>query len=110
MIELTIDGSNADVGYVLARQEWGRGFGTEALRGVLDFAFSQPAVQRVWAVCDVDNVASARVMEKAGMTREALVPAFIMHPNVSDQPRDVYRYARTGNRPPHRFVSYSGGS
>jgi len=97
MIELRIEGDTADVGYLIARQEWGRGFCTEALRGVLDFAFAMPDIRRVWAVCDVENVASARVMEKAGMAREALVPAFILHPNVSDRPRDVYRYARNRN-------------
>jgi ribosomal-protein-alanine N-acetyltransferase len=95
MIELRVEGDAADVGYVLARSEWGRGFATEALSSVLRFAFSMPDVKRVWAVCDVDNAASARVMEKAGMSREGLVPGFIMHPNLSAEPRDVYQYAAT---------------
>ena len=93
MIELQIHAGDANVGYVIARSEWGRGYVTEALRGVLDFAFSRPDVKRVWAVCDVANIASARVMEKAGMLREALVPSFIRHPNISEALRDVYRYA-----------------
>ena len=43
---------------------------TEVVRAVTDWALAQPEVHRVWAVCDVENLASARVMEKAGMARE----------------------------------------
>ena len=32
--------------------------------------WTRPEIFRIWAVCDVDNPASARVMEKAGMQRE----------------------------------------
>jgi len=42
---------------------------TEAVQKVVDWALKQPEIYRVWAVCDVDNVGSARVMAKAGMTR-----------------------------------------
>ncbi len=38
---------------------------TEAARAVIDWALSEPEVFRVWAVCDVENLASARVLEKA---------------------------------------------
>jgi hypothetical protein len=48
---------------------------------------------RVWALCDVDNLASARVMEKVGMQREGILRRWILHPNLSDEPRDVYCYS-----------------
>jgi len=82
-----------EVGYVLARPYWSKGYMTEALRTVIEWAFSQPGIFRVQATCDVENVASWRVMEKAGMTREGVLRRYILHPNLSDVPRDVYMYA-----------------
>jgi [ribosomal protein S5]-alanine N-acetyltransferase len=55
---------------------------------------AQPAMFRVWAVTDVDNVASARVLERAGMTREGLLRSWLMHPSLSAAPRDCWCYAR----------------
>lgn len=82
-----------EVGYALARPFWGKGYMTEILRTVIDWAFAQPDIYRVQAICDVENIASARVMEKAGMTREGLLRRYILHPNISDEPRDAYLYA-----------------
>src|SRR5262245_3387357 len=93
MIRISVNLDKADFGYVVARTEWGKGIATEALRQIIDFGFSFPEVKRIWGVCDVENPASARVMEKAGLVLEGILPAFIMHPNVSSSPRDVYCYA-----------------
>ena len=82
-----------EVGYALAHPYWGKGYMTEALCAVIDWAFTQPDIFRVQATCDVDNLGSARVMKKAGMEREGLLRRYILHPNVSDEPRDVYLYA-----------------
>jgi RimJ/RimL family protein N-acetyltransferase len=82
-----------EVGYGLARSYWGQGIMTEALRAVIAWALAQPGIYRVQATCDVENFGSARVMEKAGMTREGLLRRYILHPNISDEPRDVYLYA-----------------
>src|SRR5688500_10424826 len=88
MIGLRPRGFKSDIGYVLARPYWGRGLMTEAGRAIIDLAFRDPAVHRVWAVCDADNRASARVLEKLGMTLEGVLRRWIVHPNVSDVPRD----------------------
>lgn len=111
MISLHMLGGAAEVGFVLARAQWGQGYMTEALLAVLGAAFSGPAIQRVWGLCDVENVASTRVMEKAGMQREGVRPGFV-HFNASEEPRDVFVYAldrathaagEKGQRPPaHR--------
>ncbi len=94
-IELRTQGFKADFGYILARPFWGQGLVTEALRAVLDFAFTLPGMYRVWAVCDVDNVGSARVMEKAGLDFEGILRRYMIHPNVGPEPRDVRCYAKT---------------
>lgn len=61
----------AEVGYWLGRAFWGRGIATAALRLLTAHAFAaDPGLRRLWAVPFVTNVASARVLEKAGYTRE----------------------------------------
>ncbi len=85
-------GAQGEVGYVLGRQHWGRGVVTEALRAVLAYAFDELGLERVQAICDLDNPASARVMAKAGLRPMGVLPRYIIHPNVSDAPRDVYCY------------------
>ena len=82
-----------EVGYALARPYWGKGYMTETLCAMIDWAFTQPDIFRVQAFCDVENIASARVMEKAGMTREGTLRRYVLHPNISDEPRDAYLYA-----------------
>lgn len=57
-------GEDRAVGYWLGRDFWGRGFATEALRSFLEVDTSRPLT----AYVAVQNVASRRVLEKAGFT------------------------------------------
>jgi RimJ/RimL family protein N-acetyltransferase len=100
MIEMRIDDCRADLGYGLARSFWGYGYATEAVKALVNWALAQPEIFRIWAVCDLDNYASARVLEKAGMQREGVLRRYILHPNISSEPRDVYCYAILGARHP----------
>jgi [ribosomal protein S5]-alanine N-acetyltransferase len=93
MLELRPTGYKADVGFVLARSYWNRGYMTEALRAVVARALAQPELYRVWAICDVENSASARVLEKAGFRREGTLRRWMVNPNVSAEPRDCLCYA-----------------
>jgi ribosomal-protein-alanine N-acetyltransferase len=95
MIIARVDSAKWELGYVLARVQWGQGYMTEALKGIIAWALKQKEIHRVWAVCDVDNLASARVMEKIGMQREGILKRWSLHPNLSDQPRDSFCYAIT---------------
>ncbi len=88
------DGHRAEIGYVLNRRYWGRGYATEAARRVMEWLFTDGAIWRVWATCDVDNLASARVLEKIGMTREGKLRCLVMRPNIGPQPGDSFIYAR----------------
>lgn len=83
------------LGYVLARSSWNLGFMTEAVNAVAEWAFAEPNVTRVWAVCDVENVASARVLEKASFQREGLLEKWCVHPNISSISRDCFSYGKT---------------
>lgn len=98
MISLRLEASfKALAGYVLAKSYWGRGYMAEALEAVVTIAFSEAGLRRVGAYCDLDNVGSARVMEKAGLQKEGVLRQYAMHPNVSSKPRDVVLYAKTFN-------------
>jgi ribosomal-protein-alanine N-acetyltransferase len=85
---------SAELGYILNRRYWGNGFATEASRAVIDWAFSVPSIRRVWATCDTENLASARVLEKSGLSREGTLHRWLVRPNLSDEPRDVFIYSR----------------
>jgi len=93
MIEVEFEKHRAKLGYVLARTFWGAGYGTEAAHLVVAWAIAQPNIFRVWAVCDVENLQSARVLEKAGMKREGTLKRWLYHPNFDKKPRDCYVYA-----------------
>jgi [ribosomal protein S5]-alanine N-acetyltransferase len=93
-IDIRPEGHRVELGYILGRAYWGRGYMTEVVCAVADWALAQPEVHRVWAVCDVDNLASARVLEKAGMEREGRLRRWGVHPNLSATPRDYWCYAR----------------
>ena len=62
--------ARAELGYVLSREHWGRGLMPEAARAVIRFGFVRMTLNRIEARCIAENAASARVMEKAGMTYE----------------------------------------
>ena len=94
MIALHPAGFRVGIGYVLGRAYWGRGLMTEAARTLVELTLAQPEVFRVWAVCDVDNLASARVLEKAGLVREGVLRRWSLHPNISAEPRDSLCYAK----------------
>lgn len=94
IIGLSLEQHSAEVGFALAPTEWGKGYATEALRVVLEVALDLPGIWRVWGYCDCENPASARVMEKAGMTNEGLHRSF-GYVSSSDEPRDSWVYAKT---------------
>ena len=83
-----------DFGYVLARRWCRQGLMTEAATSVAGWGLRQPAVFRIGAVCDVENIGSARVLEKSGFVREGVLRRWLVHPNLGDEPRDCYSYAR----------------
>jgi ribosomal-protein-alanine N-acetyltransferase len=82
------------IGYVLAKPFWRQGYATEMARAMTDFGWSRPEIHRVWALTDVENVGSARVLEKAGMQREGVLRRFGVHPNLGSTPRDCLVYAK----------------
>ena len=65
-----INFKSAEVWFKLHKDFWRMGYTTEALIKLLDFGFNQLKLHRIEAGCAVENLASAKVLEKAGFTRE----------------------------------------
>lgn len=68
--EETPVGKLVHAGYFSYSQYWGKGYMTEAMKKVLEFAFSQNNVYRVSTGCLAENIGSERVMQKCGMIKE----------------------------------------
>jgi RimJ/RimL family protein N-acetyltransferase len=51
---------------------WGQGFATEATKAMIAFGFEQLQLHRIECGCSIHNIASYKVMEKVGMTREGM--------------------------------------
>jgi RimJ/RimL family protein N-acetyltransferase len=62
--------TEAVIGYLVDPAFWGQGVASGLVVGLLDAAFGPLGLRRVTASCNADNVASVRVLEKAGMRRE----------------------------------------
>ena len=63
----------AEIGYWLGRDYWGQGFCTEAVIAVLDYGFETLGLNRIFAQHIARNGASARVLEKAGFSKEGIL-------------------------------------
>lgn len=61
---------DAEVGWTLARDLWGRGLATEGGSAALRFGFEKKEMRRIVSIAHRENLASQRVMVKLGMHRE----------------------------------------
>jgi ribosomal-protein-alanine N-acetyltransferase len=66
-------GPGVEMGYTFAREAWGKGYATEAAIASLRAAFGPLGLRRVVAVVRPENVASQRVLQKAGMVPDGRV-------------------------------------
>jgi len=92
MLRATQSGPQAELGYVLARAHWGQGYMSEVVLALRELGLAS-GLQRITALVDVENLGSARVLEKAGFVREGTLRSVCCHPNTSSEARDAYLYA-----------------
>lgn len=64
---------NCEIGYCYGSKYWGKGYGTEALKRVIEFFLNDCSLHLVEARHISGNPASGRVMEKSGMKKEAML-------------------------------------
>lgn len=86
--------NKCNVGYEIGYNWWNKGYGTEALKAAVDFAFNQININEISATHNTDNPASGRIMEKAGMQKDRIVKNMIT--NAKGQTKDcaIYRIFR----------------
>jgi RimJ/RimL family protein N-acetyltransferase len=85
LFNLSEQSRRAEIGYALASRAWGNGYIGEALNCLLEFGFSQLALNRVEADIDPRNEASARSLERLGFRNEGrLRERWIVDGEVSD--------------------------
>jgi len=94
IISVWPEGDAVELGFVLARAHWGCGLMCEAARAVTDWALETPGVSRAWATTDVDNRASARVLEKSGYASCGPFERAIVRPNLDSKPRPSLLFER----------------
>ncbi|MGZ5385527.1 MAG: GNAT family N-acetyltransferase, partial [Acidimicrobiia bacterium] len=69
-VHLSWESRTAEVGYTFAKENWGRGYATEALAAMIEYLFDAVGVTRVWGGLHPDNPASAMVLERSGLLFE----------------------------------------
>jgi RimJ/RimL family protein N-acetyltransferase len=71
LILRSVEARQAELGYIFNPDFHGFGYATEASQGLLRLGFEGAGMHRIYARCDGRNIASAKVMERLGMRREA---------------------------------------
>lgn len=86
----------AEVGYTLSAAYHRKGYGTEALALLVQRAFAEPEIQRIEAVCSVENEPSWRLLERLGFQREGRLRGYYV---INGRRVDHYLYARLKQDP-----------
>jgi len=69
---------NAEIGYFIAQNYWGKGIATKAIKAVTSYAFRTFEIIRVYAEPFADNPGSRRALEKAGFRLEAAFKSYVI--------------------------------
>lgn len=93
-VGIHIQSTNAEMGYVLHPDYQGSGYVTEAAQALLGYAFDTLSIHRVYATCRPANIASEKVMQKLGMTREGMLR---QHWHYKGEFHDSYLYSILAN-------------
>ncbi|MFQ5971394.1 MAG: GNAT family N-acetyltransferase [Alphaproteobacteria bacterium] len=65
-----------EIGYLLKKSAWGKGYATEACKRLLKFAFEETRLKEVVAVTNPKNMASQNVLRKSGLIEEGMRRAY----------------------------------
>jgi RimJ/RimL family protein N-acetyltransferase len=72
LFDLDHANGSAQVGIFIGEpDEWGKGYGTDAVRAIVDFGFAELRLERIWLNVSTENPRAQRSYEKVGFVREA---------------------------------------
>ncbi|GAA0379620.1 GNAT family N-acetyltransferase [Bacillus horti] len=80
---------NGEMAYWIGEEHWGKGYGTEAAKAMLEFVFKEKKYHRVYARYFKSNPASGEIMKKCGMTYEGTLKD---HVYKNDSYEDIVYY------------------
>jgi RimJ/RimL family protein N-acetyltransferase len=83
-------GKTREIGYALVPSERGKGYCTEAVRIMVDYLFLSRETMRIQATTDTRNLASQKVLEKAGFKKEGTMRKYFF---IRGEMRDAYLYS-----------------
>lgn len=66
LVPIEFDGPEIELGYRLGKAHWGKGYATEIAKASAAYGFGEMGVEELVAVCYAENLASRRVLIKAG--------------------------------------------
>lgn len=84
---------NYEIGYTFNKQYQGMGYACESMIGMMKYAFSSLDVRRIFAEIDTRNEKSIRLVERAGMRREAEHKELFPRKGENEVYNDFYVYA-----------------
>lgn len=94
MFDLFLGNYYASIGCIIIKDYWNQKLAPEVTIEIVNWSISQPQIYRVWALCDIENKSSSRALEKSGLELEGILHRWMIHPNISNEPRDCLSYAR----------------
>lgn len=81
VISNQINNGLGQLAYFIKKKYWGRGYTTEAVRKVIDYAFKVIKLHKIITGCLTENIASEKVMKKCNMIKEAELIEHVWHDN-----------------------------
>lgn len=91
VVKISLNNSRVEIGYCYGKKWWGKGYGTESLKAVINYLLNEIEIEMVTADHLVSNPASGRVMEKAGMKYICTMPKWMI--NKEGKREDLKCYA-----------------
>lgn len=79
-----------EVGNCYGSKYWNKGYGTEALKAFIDYMLNQVQVDMVIACHSESNATSGRVLKKAGMKFDAILPDYVVNKETGKRECQVY--------------------
>lgn len=79
-----------EIAFAIRKEHWRKGYMTEAVNKSIEFGFNELKLNRIEAVCDAENEASSRLLEKCGMKFEGILRQYVF---IRGEFRDMKSYA-----------------
>lgn len=87
--------ASVEMGYFYMPEFWGRGYGTEAAKALIDYMIEHTAYMRITAGCAATNTASIKILNAAGLSLIRVLPD---HQKIQDQVVDRHIFERSITR------------